>query len=162
MARPSDDFEFLPEDADAVVAHMARLGAAHRGWVNLQPGIREENAPQPPTALGLIFSSAIHEVPVCTWVAGHSGRNGVEPDSLGVQHATGPRVVSRLASLDVPLPEGWRCVQDHPRRGLVVRTPVGTDHGQQLRWLIAAGAALSGVPLTGEWRALVYEGRPAR
>lgn len=160
MPRPrAEEFEFRPEEPSAVLAQMERLGAAHRGWLNLQPGIREEDAPEPPTALGLIFSSAVQEVPVCTWVAGRQGRSGLEPDSLGVQHATGPRVVGRLASLGLPLPEGWRWTQDHPRRGLVVRTPVGTDHGDQLRWLVAAATALSGVPLTGDWRALVYEGR---
>ncbi|HMK63838.1 MAG TPA: hypothetical protein VK386_09485 [Acidimicrobiales bacterium] len=159
MARPSVEFEFRPEDPGVVLAHMDRLGEAHRGWVNLQPGIREEDAPEPPTPLGLIFSSAVHEVPVCTWVAGRVGRHGPEPDSLGIQHATGPKLVARLASLDLALPEGWRWVQDHPRRGLVVRTPPGTDHQSQLRWLLSAGTALSGIPLTGDWRALVYEGR---
>jgi hypothetical protein len=58
----------------------------------------------------------------------------------------------------VALPEGWRWTQDHPRRGLVVRTPVGTPHAVQLQWLIEAGTALSKLRLTGDWRALVYEG----
>lgn len=160
MSRPDDEFEFRPEDPDVVLAHMRHLGEGHRGWINFQPGIREEDAPEPPTPLGLIFSSAIYEVPVCTWVAGRLARGGVvEPDSLGIQHASGPRVLAKLASMDIVLPEGWRRAQDHPRRGLVVRTPVGTDHGEQLRWLLGAGTALSLVPLTGDWRAIVYEGR---
>lgn len=159
MARPSEDFEFRVEDPSAVLAQLERLGAVHRGWVNLQPGIDEADAPPPPSALGLIFSANIHEVPVCTWVAGHLGRHGLQPDSLGVQHGTGPRVVRHLASLGMTLPEGWRWVQDHPRRGLVVVTPVGTPHDQQLRFLLDAGTALSKVPLTGDWRAVVYEGR---
>jgi hypothetical protein len=159
VARPSHEFEFPVDQPDAVLAHMERLGAEHRGWVNLQPGIREEDAPPPPTPLGLVFSSDLYEVPVCTWVAGHVTRHGLAADSLGVQHATGPRVVARLASLGLVLPEGWRWVQDHPRRGLVVRPPVGTPCDTQLRWLLDVGAALSGVPLTGTWRALVYEGR---
>ncbi len=159
MARPSAEFEFDAGDTGVVLGHMERLGGAHRGWVNLQPGIREEDAPPPPTTLGLVFSSDVYEVPVCTWVAGRVTRRGVDEDSVGVQHATGPRLVSRLASLGVPLPQGWRWVQDHPRRGLVVRPPLGTPVGEQLRWLVDAGTALSAVPLTGHWRALVYEGR---
>ena len=160
MARPSEEFEFRLDDPGAVLAQMTRLGAAHRGWVNLQPGISEEDAPPPTSAVGLVFSTAVHVVPVCTWVAGRQGRHGLEPDSVGVQHATGPRVLSRLASLGLAMPEGWRWVQDHPRRGLVVLTPVGTPYATQLQWLLDAGVALSGVPLTGDWRALVYEGRP--
>ena len=159
MARPSEELEFDAVEPSAVLAHMERLGAGHRGWVNLQPGIREEDAPPPPTAVGLVFSSDLYEVPVCTWVAGNMTRHGLVADSLGLQHATGPRVVARLASLGLALPDGWRWVQDHPRRGLVVRPPMGTPYGDELRWLLDAGAALSGVPLTGTWRALVYEGR---
>jgi hypothetical protein len=146
------------EEPGPALAHLERLGAVHRGWVNLQPGIDERDAPPPQSVLTIIFSSAIHEVPMCTWVAGRVGRHGVQPDSLGVQHATGPKVVGRLASLGLALPEGWRWVQDHPRRGLVVITPVGTAHDEQLRFLLEAGTALSKVPLTGDWRALVYEG----
>jgi hypothetical protein len=159
VARPSDVIEFRAEDAGIVVARMDRLGASHRGWANFQPAIPEEDAPPPPTALGLLFSASIHVVPVCTWVAGRAGRHGIEPDSLGVQHATGPKVVARLASMDLLLPQGWRPVQDNPRRGLVVLTPPGTGHAEQLKWILDAGTKLSPTALTGEWRAVVYEGR---
>jgi hypothetical protein len=87
------------------------------------------------------------------------GRKDVERDSLGIQHSTGPKVVARLASLDLPLPQGWRWQQDHPRRGLVVRVPADVAHAVQLDWLLRAGAALSIVPLTGEWEARIREGR---
>lgn len=159
MSTASAEFEFRADDTGTVLAHMDRLGRAHRGWLNLQPGIREEDTPAPPTALGLIFSSSRYEVPVCTWVAGRLGRHGAEPDSLGIQHGSGPRAVRRLASMELELPEGWRWVQDNPLRGLVVRTPPDTPHPQQLGWLLDAGAALTKIPLTGDWRALVYEGR---
>jgi hypothetical protein len=159
VARPSEELEFDAERPEPVVRHMERLGSDHRGWVNLQPGIHEEDAPPPPTPIGLVFSADLYEVPVCTWVAGNVTRHGLAPDSLGVQHATGPRVVARLASLGHPLPEGWRWVQDHPRRGLVARPPVGTGYQEEVAWLIGAGTALCAVPLTGKWRALVYEGR---
>jgi len=163
VARPTDEFEFHPDDTGdsvgRVLVWMDRLAAGHHGWVNLQPGIREEDAPAGPGGLGLLFALPAHDVPVCTWVTGRVGRHGLEPDSVGLQHATGTRVVRRLAGLDVALPPGWRWTQDHPRRGLVVRTPPGTSHEEQLRWLIRAGTALATVPLTGDWRALVYEGR---
>jgi len=159
VARPSEELELDAERPGAVLGHMQRLGAARRGWINLQPGIREEDAPPPPTPLGLVFSAGLHEVPVCTWVAGEVTRGGIAPDSLGVQHAAGPRAAARLSSIGHPLPEGWRLVQDHPRRGLVVRPPVGTPYEEELIWLLAAGASLAAVPLTGKWRALVYEGR---
>lgn len=159
MGSATAEFEFKAGDTAMVLFHMDRLGAEHRGWINLQPGINEEDAPPAPTALGLIFSSSRHEVPLCTWAAGREGRRGVEADSLGVQHGSGPRAVRRLADMDRPLPAGWRWVQDNPLRGLVVRTPPGTAHADQLAWLLDTGAVLSMVTLTGEWRALVFEGR---
>lgn len=159
MTQRAEELEFRVDDTAAVLAHMQRLAAAHRGWLNLQPGVGEEDVPPPAGGLGILFSMPSHEVPVCTWVPGRVARGEQQPDSIGVQHATGTRVVARLSGLGVPLPEGWRWVQDHPRRGLVVRTPVGTPYAEQLAWLLEAGTALATVPLTGEWRALVYEGR---
>ena len=156
---PSAEFEFRADDTGVVLAHMDRLGSAHRGWLNLQPGFDEDDAPSTASGVfGLIFAASVHNVPVCTWVAGAVGRTGPEPDELGVQHAAGRRIVGELARRGLPLPEGWRWVQDHPRRGLVVRTPVGAGHGEQLDWLLRVGLELSTVPLTGDWRALVYEG----
>ncbi len=159
MARPTYELEFRLGDDGAVLDHMGRLGDARRGWVNLQPGIREEDVPPRPGGLAVLFALPAHDVPVCTWVP---GTQDMEPDSLGVLHSTGTKVVARLAGLGVPLPEGWRWTQDNPRRGLVVRTPVGTTHDAQLTWLLQAGTVLATVPLTGEWRALVYEGRAPR
>jgi len=152
-------FEFRGEDPAPVVAAMAELEAAHRGWVNLQPGIRPEDEPPPGSVLGVVFGGVAPEVPVCTWVAGRAGRRGVAPDRIGIQHATGGRAIRRLAEAGVTVPAGWRWVQDHPRRGLVVQVAPGTPAAQVVAFLVAAGEVLSRVPLTGTWLAHVY--RPA-
>jgi hypothetical protein len=154
-----ETFVFEVDQPGTVVAHMDRLGAKHSGWINLIPLVREEDQPDEPTGLVSLFSGTIHPIPVCTWVPGGVGRKGVERDSIGIQHDTGPKVVARLASLGVPLPPGWRWQQDHPRRGLVVRPPLEAAHGQQLAWLLEAGSALSRVKLTGRWEARIREGR---
>ena len=106
---------FRVDDTDAAVRAMDDLAAAHRGWINLLPAVPADEEPPPPSPLVAVFSSDIHVVPVCTWVAGKAGRHGVRPDSVGVQHATGPKAIRRLASVGVPLPDGWRWTQDHPR-----------------------------------------------
>jgi hypothetical protein len=67
-------------------------------------------------------------------------------------------VVATLRDLGLPLPEGWRVVQDHPRRGLVAKLPAGADDAGVLDWLIRAAGALCTVPGTGQWRAEVFEG----
>jgi hypothetical protein len=67
-------------------------------------------------------------------------------------------VVAKLLELGLALPEGWRVVQDHPRRGLVAKLPAGADDVKVLGWLIRAAGALCAVPRTGRWRAEVFEG----
>jgi hypothetical protein len=149
--------EFQVEDTSEVVALMNELGAAHDGWVNLHPQVRPEDEPPPRTGLStLLLAGAVHDVPVCTWVAGKLTRQGVQPDSIGVQHAAGSRVLSRLVSTGLALPDGWVLVQDHPRRGLVVAPAAGADRGAVLSWLLEAGTILSVVRLTGEWQAQVH------
>lgn len=157
-SRPSATFEFSPQQPGTVLDHMQRLGIEHRGWLNLQPGVREEDVPSA-GPISMLFAGSVHAVPVCTWVAGHEGRHGVEADALGIQHAAGPRALAGLAAGGLPLPAGWRSAQDHPRRGVVVRTPPGTPHQEQLDWLLRAGEALTAVPVTGDWLATVFEGR---
>jgi hypothetical protein len=156
---PVESFEFSPAEPGVVLAHMDRLSAVHQGWINFNPGVREEDVPAPPGAFGALFGSNIHDIPICTWVPGAMGRKGAERDSLGIQHSAGTKVVAHLATLGLPLPTGWRWQQDHPRRGLVVRVPTDVSHAVQLDWLLRAGAALTIVPLTGEWEAQVREGR---
>jgi len=157
MARRRKELvEFRIEDSSRVVHAMDELATAHDGWINLNPQVRPEDEPPPRAGLTTLLAGPVHDVPVCTWVAGKIARHGVQPDSIGIQHAGGSRVFARLTSAGVALPEGWRLVQDHPRRGLVVTPASGAAHQDVLTWILEAGAVLSAVRLTGEWRAEIY------
>jgi hypothetical protein len=144
------------EDTSAVERVMDELAAVHDGWVNLHPEVRPEDEPPPRSGLTTLLAGPIHDVPVCTWVAGKATARGQLPDSVGVQHAAGERVRLRLVTAGVAIPEGWRIVQDHPRRGLIVNPPPDAPHHDVLAWTLEAGAALSAVRLSGEWRAEVH------
>lgn len=156
--RRIDTVAFRVDDTDAVVRAMDDLGAAHRGWINLLPQVPADEEPPPPSPLTSVFSSDIYVVPVCTWVVGKQGRHGVRPDAVGIQHATGPRAIRRLASVGVPLPEGWRWTQDHPRRGIVVHPSALATHTEVLDWVMRAASALCPIRLTGDWTARVHPG----
>ncbi|HXW36147.1 MAG TPA: hypothetical protein VEJ87_16345 [Acidimicrobiales bacterium] len=158
MASQVEVVEFTADDATPVVERMRDLANAHRGWVNLQPGIHPDDEPPPPSGLAALFAAnaPFFAVPVCTWTPGRMTRRGPAHDSLGIQHGTGPKVVARLASAGLPLKEGWRWTQDHPRRGLVLSLPAGTDPGEVVLWLIEATDILSAIDLTGDWRAEVH------
>ena len=114
-----------------------------RGWVNLQPGVAEDDLPSPPSSLFGLFGARGPVVPLCTW---HPGER-----SAGVQHAAGPKIAKQ-----VEIPPGWRVVQDHPRRGLVVRVPPDVSNVVVLRWLVDVGARLCPVPTTGQWVAELH------
>jgi len=145
------------EDSSKVLDVMAELTAAHDGWINLHPQVRPEDEPPPRSGLTtLLLAGPVHDIPVCTWVAGKLTRQGPQPVSIGVQHAAGARVLARLVSAGLALPDGWALVQDHPRRGLVVTPASDAGNEAVLDWLLEAGAILSVVRLTGDWQAEVH------
>lgn len=156
MRRTVDEVEFRPDHPEAVIARMEGILIRRDGWVNLQPGIDPADEPPAPSALSLVFGATSFPVPVATWVPGRIRHGSPAHDTIGLQHATGPRVVRRLAELGVPLPEGWRWSQDNPRRGLVVELPPDTPPAAVVDWLVRAAEALSTIPLTGDWRAVFH------
>jgi hypothetical protein len=153
---PTEVVEFLRTEPEPVVRHMERLTTAQRGWINLRPQVRDEEEveEQRPSLFGAVAGPP---VPLCTWTAGERRRRGVGPSSIGVQHAAGPKAARRLAELGAPVPPAWQVVQDHPRRGLVVRPPPDEPPAEVLTWLLWAGQWLCVPAVTSWWKAAVFE-----
>jgi hypothetical protein len=148
--RPPEEIDFRPDDRSVVLAAMDELARGVTGWINLRPAVDEEEPPPRSSLFGLL-SACGPDVPLCTWVPG-------QPTQVGVQHAAGVRAAQALTSLQIAIPEGWRILQDHPRRGLVLVPPPETPNEAVLDWLLRAGDALSTLRLAGWWRAAVYRG----
>lgn len=162
VAAPSEIIEFLPGDASQVSDVVTRMNQIRRdrdGWINLQPAIDEEDIPPPQTSLGRLFTARGPEVPLCSWVPGARKKTGVEPTSVGVQHASGPKAILRLREAGIEVPGGWRMLADHPRRGLVLAIPDEADPAFVLDWLVRAATALTRITLAGPWRAGIYDTR---
>jgi len=161
---PSETLQFLRSEPDVVAERMTTMAAAHGGWINLRPQVHDEggaeDAPEAtavqPAGLFSVFGGGGPPVPLCTWTPGEQRRRGVEPASVGIQHAVGPKAARWLVEFGTPVPDGWAVVQDHPRRGLVVRPPADATSEVVLGWLLEAGDALCRLPLTGWWRAAVF------
>ncbi len=143
------------DDLERVVAAMDELTAAQRGWITLQPGIHPDDVPRPQSIIGKVFSAHGPPVPVCTWVAPEPKQKPPHAE-IGVLHGRGPKAEQRLAGLGLPVPEHWFVLADHSKRGLVVAIHPDTDHHDVLSWLLAAGAALTLVPVTGKWRIEIH------
>jgi hypothetical protein len=160
VATPPYAVEFSESNAQDVLRAM-RDKAGGQGWLNFQPQVPEEHEHQARgmgSAIGVLFGAIFGArgpaVPLCTWVP----MPGDRPPhvEIGIQHARGTRAAQQLAEAGCPVPEAWRVLGDHPKRGLVVAVPVDADHGEVLHWLMAAGQQLSTVPLTGRWTAGVF------
>lgn len=159
--RSVEEIELRAGETDRLVELLRHFAERHDGWVNLQPIPPDESTAVPTRGLAILFGAPPVVVPVCTWVAGASSRRGLRPDTLGIQHASGPRALSRLASSGLALPPGWRWRQDNPRRGVVVELPARTDPADALAWLLDAGTRLCAMELDGRWRARVHHPRAA-
>jgi len=150
--------EFDPDAPSEVLAAMAELSAvpAGGGWLTLDPAIDERFPPPEQSTFGRLVSSRGPAVPRVTWVPADTARRSPEPVSVGILHATGSGAVARLAEKGTAVPERWRVVADHSKRGLVAWVPVDVPHEDVLAWSLAAGRALTRIPLTGRWRAAVH------
>jgi hypothetical protein len=154
--RATTTLEFTPPETQAVASALADLRRAGSGWINLLPGIDDEAAPAPAAGLFAFFGANAPAVSMATVMPPKYDRRATEGVTVGVMHPTGAKAVARLAEAGVTVPDGWRVVQDHPRRGLLVRTEPTESEGDIVSWAIRAATALCRAELTGRWRAQVY------
>lgn len=155
-ARP-EQIEFTVTDPTAVVEAIGELVDARGGWVNLHPEVdADEAAAVTPSAVGALFRAPGPPIPQVTLIAPTEGRRGRTAAQLGLSHGVGSAVVRRLASEGLALPEGWKVVQDHVRRGLVVRLDDPPDVDRALTWALRAGTLLCPIATTGGWLAEVH------
>jgi hypothetical protein len=156
-SRPAE-FEFAAHDDPELLASMAGVEANGTGWINLEPVIDEEHEPPAPGPFAFLGGST-HKVPTVTWMPGKRTAGGTaKPTTVGLQHAAGPHVAWKLRDLGLPLPEGWRITQDHPRRGLVAVVAADADNRAVVDWLLRAALVVCTVPATGRWVASVHAG----
>ncbi|HEX3947345.1 MAG TPA: hypothetical protein VHW47_06545, partial [Acidimicrobiales bacterium] len=135
-----------------------RLAEVRDGWINLLPGVPEEEADEQPSPsfFSSLFGSAQLPVTMCTWMPPRGGRHVGDEFSVGVMHPRGRHAVTQLRDLGVAVPGGWRVRQDHARRGLVVMVPAVVAITTVLDWTLRAGAALAMTELTGSWKARIF------
>jgi hypothetical protein len=154
MRRRPELIEFTAEDRRSVLTVMRRQLRDRDGWINLQPAIEPEAAPDQGSGLMKVLTATGPSVPLGSWVPGARRRNGtVEPLSLGLQHAGGPKALRRLRDEGHPPVDGWRILADHPRRGFVLAVPDDEDPDIALRWVLRAATLLAPMRLPAEWHA---------
>ena len=83
------------------------------------------------------------------------GRPAIKPVTIGVEHGAGPKALERLVDAGLALPPGWRKVQDHGKRGIVVEVPAGTEAAAIVDWLVSACWSLCAIDIDDHWNAVV-------
>lgn len=150
------EFDYVaPEPAVAALSGLVDDGAG--GWINLHPEVEEEAvAAVTPSAVAALFRAPGPPIPQVTLMPPHTGRRGDKPARMGLTHGVGTRVIPRLRDADIALPEGWKVVQDHVRRGVVLDLAEPLDPGLAVDWALRAAVALCPIPTTGAWLAEVH------
>ncbi len=123
-----------------------RTGDTHR-WCNLSFEVDEELAPEPDSVLFGFLAARGPSSPLTTVMSARGGKRPHGPQ-LGIQHRAGPRCAEQLREASLELPDGWRVVQDHPRRGLVVALPDSTTVEEIAAWVLPAMHILNRAPTT--------------
>jgi hypothetical protein len=156
-SRPAE-LEFTAFDDPELLAAVNAAEERGAGWINLEPIVEEEHVPVQAGPFAFLAGPS-HAIPTATWIPGrHLPGGETKPTTIGLQHAAGGRVAWKLRDLEMPLPDGWRVTQDHPRRGLVVSVPASAASKEVVNWLLRATEAVCAVPATGRWRASVHAG----
>lgn len=155
-SRP-EQIEFQAVAPGEVLATLAELFAEAQGWINLFPEVEEDDARAvTPSQVASWFRAPGPPIPQTTLIAPTDGRRGRSPAQLGMTHGVGTPVLRRLADQGLALPPGWTMVQDHVRRGLVLRLADPPDAEEALTWSLRAAEALCPIPVTGGWLAEIH------
>ncbi len=158
MSRHSEVVHFLRSDTAELLGALDELDRSGDGWVNIQalePEKEELDASPVRAGLFSLVTARGPRIPVGTWVPGARGGRRPDPDSVGIQHAAGPKAHRQLLEAGVSPPEGSTLMSDHPRRGLVLNLAPGTAPAVVLDWLFAASDVLAAEPLPDTWVAVV-------
>ena len=153
--RSTDIIDFRSGQLAQVVAHMRGVAERRDGWMNLSPVLEEEDLPRRTGIEGLL-AGRLPLLPIATWIPGQPKRGRVPPTSLGIQHPAQTKVGRRLGDAGLRPPADWHGKQDHPRRGLILELPDGTDPAEVLAWLLPVIEELAPVELDGDWRATFH------
>ncbi|HEX3793319.1 MAG TPA: hypothetical protein VHV57_02340 [Acidimicrobiales bacterium] len=156
--RETDTFEFDPAQTERVAGYLHHLTEAGQGWINLMPGLEEEDDGRTTMAPGVfaLFTARQPPITMGTLMPPRPNRREYEGVTIGLLHPTGSKAAQRLADGGVALPDGWRVRQDHARRGLVVLARHGESEAAVLSWTLQAGTVLCRKEMTGQWQAVVY------
>lgn len=143
---------------DNVVAVMDACMTDLRGWINVRCEVAEDAIRPQQSFIEQILRKNAPDAALGTWTPPEAAAS-TSFQHIGIQHHLGARILPELERWGIARPDGWRRVQDSPRRGFIVAIPADTEHKEVLTWLLQLLVQASRVPTTGRWIATVHSGR---
>ena len=91
-------------------------------WFNIEPDV-DERSIHTVSIFWKAFSSRGPRIPQFTWTSATDRKGNYQPSEIGLTHPTGIAVLERIKGFQINVPDEWRLIQDHPKRGIVFQLP---------------------------------------
>ena len=116
--------KFSPTTVGPVVELMNRYRYTSDSifWFNIEPDV-DERSIHTGSIFWKAFSSRGPRIPQFTWTSATDRKGNYQPSEIGLTHPTGIAVLERIKSFQINIPDEWRLIQDHPKRGIVIQLP---------------------------------------
>lgn len=115
-------------------------------WCNLSFEPIDDDSVPPESALFGFLAARGPANPLATVM--RPAKDGDYLVEIGIQHQAGTKAANQLREAQLFGPKSARVVQDHPRRGLVVRWPKDESITALVQWIFPAMRELSRAPHT--------------
>ena len=124
--------KFSPTTVGPVVELMNRYRYTSDSifWFNIEPDV-DERSIHTGSIFWKAFSSRGPRIPQFTWTSATDRKGNYQPSEIGLTHPTGIAVLERIKSFQINIPDEWRLIQDHPKRGIVFQLPA-TYHSEEV------------------------------
>ena len=131
---------------EAAVRVIETVRAEPGRWCNLFFEPIEDDSIPPESALFGFLAARGPANPLATLMTPKKGEDYLL--DVGIQHQAGTKAAAQLKEAELYGPTNARVVQDHPRRGLVIKWPSDHDLVALVAWLFPAMRELARAPST--------------
>ena len=123
-------------------------------WFNIEPDV-DERSIHTGSIFWKAFSSRGPRIPQFTWTSATDRKGNYQPSEIGLTHPTGIAVLERIKSFQINIPDEWRLIQDHPKRGIVFQLPATYDSEEVVMFATSVIPVVSPFEFEGSFK-LIY------
>ena len=148
--------KFSPTTVGPVVELMNRYRYTSDSifWFNIEPDV-DERSIHTGSIFWKAFSSRGPRIPQFTWTSATYRKGNYQPSEIWLTHPTGIAVLERIKGFQINIPDEWRLIQDHPKRGIVFQLPATYDSEEVVMFATSVIPVVSPFEFAGSFK-LIY------